>query len=202
MCPACDGLGELYSFDPALLVPDRARSFKQGCFELLGPWREMGRWRRHIYQGVADTLERKLRPGQRARCWKRPGTSSTRELQTLWLWGTGDEHITFTWRSGPIGPQVWRQLRGHHPRALLDKYRNTQSKMQLRQLEKYMRVMACERLPRRAAQPAGPRGDADHARIRASPTDRARSLPEVCALAGQRRGRVLQRLGARRDAGR
>src|SRR5262249_50534130 len=59
MCTACDGLGELYSFDPELLVPDTGLSFKQGCFELLGPWRDMGRWRRHIYHGVADTVEHK-----------------------------------------------------------------------------------------------------------------------------------------------
>ena len=61
MCPECDGLGELYTFDPDLLIPDREQSFKQGCFELIGPWNDLGRWRRHIYQGVADTLERKHR---------------------------------------------------------------------------------------------------------------------------------------------
>ena len=107
MCPACDGLGELYSFDPALLVPDDALSFKDGCFELLGPWRDLGRWKRHIYQGVADTMDRKLGLAK-GTMLETPWNQLDAELQNLWLWGTGDEHITFTWRSGPIGPQVRR----------------------------------------------------------------------------------------------
>ena len=77
MCPQCDGLGEIYGFDPAVLVPDDCKSFKDGAIELLGPWRDMGRWRRHIYQGVADTLERKL-ASMGALCWKRPGRFSRR----------------------------------------------------------------------------------------------------------------------------
>jgi len=48
ICLACDGLGEFYSFDPELLVPDAKRSFKQGCIELVGAWRGMGRWRRAL----------------------------------------------------------------------------------------------------------------------------------------------------------
>jgi excinuclease ABC subunit A len=57
MCPECDGLGELYTFDPAALIPDANKSFQQGCVELIGPWKDVGRWRRHIFQGVADTIE-------------------------------------------------------------------------------------------------------------------------------------------------
>ncbi len=36
------------------------KTFKQGCLELVGKWKDLGRWRRHIYQGVADTMERVL----------------------------------------------------------------------------------------------------------------------------------------------
>ena len=107
MCPECSGLGQIYTFDPERLIPDPSRSFQQGCIELLGKWREMGRWRRHIFRGVAETLERKYGLA--------PGTV----LETAWeeldervrhalLWGTGDEHITFTWRSGAVGLQVGR----------------------------------------------------------------------------------------------
>jgi hypothetical protein len=59
MCPECHGLGEIYNFDPELLIPDPSKSFQQGCVELVGTWREMGRWRRHIFRGVAETLEHK-----------------------------------------------------------------------------------------------------------------------------------------------
>ncbi len=57
MCPECDGMGELYTFDPELLVPDPSVTFKKGCFEIIGTWKDLGRWKRHIYQGVADTIE-------------------------------------------------------------------------------------------------------------------------------------------------
>jgi excinuclease ABC subunit A len=179
MCLACDGLGELYSFDPTLLVPDGQLSFKDGCFELLGPWRDMGRWKRHIYQGVADTVER-VRDLAKGTMLETPWSSLDPELANLWLWGTGAEHITFTWRSGASGHKYGGVFEGIVP-SLLDKYRNSQSKMQLRQLEKYMQVMHCT--------------DCDGARLNPQAravtlitrhpqfADRAaRSIDEVCSL--------------------
>lgn len=34
-CPNCDGLGEKYTFDPALIVPDRHKSIREGA---IAPW--------------------------------------------------------------------------------------------------------------------------------------------------------------------
>src|SRR5436305_3893780 len=99
MCPECDGLGVKYSFDPDLLVPFPKASFKEGCFELIGPWHDLGRWRRHIYQGVADTMERKLELAS-GKLLDTPWEKLDREHQKIWLYGTGKEHITFTWRGG------------------------------------------------------------------------------------------------------
>ena len=140
MCPDCDGLGDLYSFDPELLIPDPELSFKDGCFELIGAWRDLGRWRRHIYQGVADTIEHKqgLAPGTML---DTPWSQLDPALQAVWLWGTGDEHITFTWRQA-AGHKYGGKFGGIIP-DLLSRYRNTKSKMQLRQLEKYMSVQGC-----------------------------------------------------------
>ncbi|HTM53553.1 MAG TPA: excinuclease ABC subunit UvrA [Pirellulales bacterium] len=179
MCVACDGLGELYSFDPDLLVPDGALSFKQGCFELLGAWREMGRWKRHIYQGVGDTVER-LRSLPKGTMLDTPWAELPSELRELWLWGTGDEHITFTWRGGSSGHKYGGKFSGIIPK-LLDKYRESNSKMQLRQLEKYMHVMQCsdcggERLNTQA------RAVTLSSRHPAFAKQPARSLPQVCAL--------------------
>ena len=58
MCSECDGLGEAYTFDVDLLVPDPTLNFQQGCFEIVGRLRDLGRWRRCVYVGVADTIER------------------------------------------------------------------------------------------------------------------------------------------------
>src|SRR5439155_15218563 len=99
MCAACDGLGVKYTFDADLLAPFPKASFKEGCFELIGPWHELGRWRRHIYQGVADTMERKLEL-KAGTLLETPWQKLSDELRKIWLFGTGKEHITFTWRGG------------------------------------------------------------------------------------------------------
>src|SRR5262249_32767138 len=64
MCPSCDGLGDMFTFDPVKLVPDPSKSFAQGAIELIGPWDDLGRWKRHIYGGVGETMDRKLGLGE------------------------------------------------------------------------------------------------------------------------------------------
>ena len=179
MCASCDGLGQLYSFDPELLVPNGELSFKQGCFELLGPWRDMGRWNRHVYQGVAETIAR-LHNLPKGMLLDTPWNQLDPALAQLWLSGTGDEHITFTWRAGTSGHKYGGKFEGIVPK-LLDKYRNSESKMQLRQLEKYMHVMQCtvcagHRLNPQARAVTVTTG---HPRFADRPV---RSLPEVCSL--------------------
>jgi excinuclease ABC subunit A len=180
MCMTCSGLGEIYSFDPKLLIPDPTKSFQQGAIPLLGSWREMGRWKRHIYRGVADALERKF------------GLESGTVLETAWeeldrkvqerlLWGTGDEHITFTWRSGPSGSKWGGKYEGIIPK-LLSQYRSTRSRMQRRMLEKYMSVVGCGAC---GGQRLNPQARAVTL-VSRSPQfldSPERTLPGVCALA-------------------
>jgi excinuclease ABC subunit A len=128
MCPKCDGLGDIHSFDPALLIPDPRKSFQQGCIEPIGKWKELGRWRRHIFQGVADTLGRlhKLPPHTILEsAWEElpPG------IREAILWGTGSQHITFTWRNGPSGHKWGGEYEGIIPR-MLQQYRETNRRMQ------------------------------------------------------------------------
>jgi excinuclease ABC subunit A len=179
MCPQCGGLGHIYTFDPGKLIPDPTRSFQQGCIELAGKWREMGRWRRHIYRGVAETMERKYALPHGA------------VLETAWeeldprvrhalLWGTGEEHVTFTWRSGPSGYKWGGKFEGVIPK-LLDQYRTTKSRLQRRQLEKYMRILGCSACN---GQRLNPQARCVSLATR-SPMFRAnpeQTLPEVCAL--------------------
>jgi excinuclease ABC subunit A len=179
MCYECDGLGELYSFAPDLLVPEPELNFKQGCFELTGRWKDMGRWRRHIYQGAADTIERvhELETGEMLEtAWQ----DLDPELQELWLWGTGDLHVTYTWRGGSSPMKYGGQFEGIVP-DLLTKYRNTKSWPQRRQLERYMRTMTCpdcggERLNDQARSV---KITSAHSHFQEHAT---RSLPDVCRL--------------------
>jgi excinuclease ABC subunit A len=141
MCQSCSGLGEIYGFVPELLVPNPSKSFQQGAIELLGAWKEMGRWRRHVYRGVAEALERTfgLEPGTVLEtAWEELDAAVREKL----LWGTGDEHITFTWRSGPSGYKWGGKFEGIIPK-LLSQYRSTGSRLQRRMLEKYMSVTSC-----------------------------------------------------------
>src|SRR5262245_16860541 len=89
MCPECDGLGTCYAFDPDLLIPDPNLSFYEGAIPLVGPLRGMGRWRRHIFEGVASALGANLKMP-----WKR----MPKEHRDGLLYGTGDRHITFEWK--------------------------------------------------------------------------------------------------------
>ncbi|MFZ5831717.1 MAG: excinuclease ABC subunit UvrA, partial [Planctomycetota bacterium] len=179
MCPECSGLGEIYTFDPEKLVPDPTRSFQQGCVELVGQWREMGRWRRHIYRGVAETLERKH------------GLEAGTVLETAWeelapelrhslLWGMGEEHVTYTWRSGPTGYKWGGKYEGIIPK-LLAQYRTTRSRPQRRQLEKYMRILDCPQCHGRRlnTQASAVRVTSLSPQFAEQPE---RTLPEVCGL--------------------
>ncbi|MEX1223099.1 MAG: excinuclease ABC subunit A, partial [Pirellulales bacterium] len=194
MCPECDGLGDYYNFDPALLIPDDALSFKQGALPLVGKWKDMGRWRRHIFQGVAETMERKLELPE-GLLLDTPWRELTEEQRDILLWGTGEEHITFTWRAGAAGQKYGGTYDGIIP-DLLAKYRNSKSKPQRRALEKYMNTIAC-------SECEGDRLNAQARSVRiatASPwfaeyfTETNLSLPEVCALSVADAARFFEEL--------
>ncbi len=179
MCLQCDGLGEIYSFDVHRLVPDPKKSFQQGCFELIGTWKEMGRWRRHLFQGAAETIERvhSLEPGT---LMTTPWRELNPELQRLWLYGTGDLHITLTWRNGKSPIKYGGKYAGIIP-ELMEKYRTSQSGMQLRQLERYMSTVPCPECNGRRlnSQASSVTVESQHERFH----DRSTlSLPDVCRL--------------------
>ena len=180
MCLSCDGLGELYSFDPELLIPDDTLSFKQGAIELVGKWKEIGRWRRHIYSGVAETMERRLQLAE-GTLLDTPWHNLSEEHQNVWLWGTGNEHITFTWRGGNAPMKYGGQFEGVIP-ELLSKHRNVKSVPKRRQLENYMATMPCpdcegERLNEQARSVRITTAHPDYE------DDAAWTLPELCGLA-------------------
>src|SRR6266851_4975785 len=162
MCLECDGLGYRYSFDPELLIPDPALSFYDGAIPLVGRLRGMGRWRRHIFEGVAQTLGIDL---------KTPWRDLPAEHQNLLLYGAGDRHITYEWRLR--GGGVWKhggKWEGIVPQ-LLSSFKKTAAGPRRLQLEKYMRVVSC---PSCQGQRLNPQA-------RAVRID-GKSLVELCAM--------------------
>ncbi|MGV3483660.1 MAG: excinuclease ABC subunit UvrA, partial [Planctomycetaceae bacterium] len=141
MCTGCDGLGQLYTFVPSLLIVNDALSFKGGAISLLGKWADMGRYRRHIYQNVATAIDAQLEftPGTMLNT---PWRDLSDLAKHIWLWGI-DETLSFTWRGGRSAKKYEGEFNGIIP-ELLDRYRSTKNKLQLRQFEKYMHTMPCE----------------------------------------------------------
>jgi excinuclease ABC subunit A len=97
------------------------------------------------------------------------------------MWGTGKMHVTYTWRGGKSPMKYGGEFEGIVP-DLLNKYRNSNSVPQRRQLESFMRTMTCptchgQRLNEQACSvriASGHKRFAEHA---------SQSLPQVCGLA-------------------
>ncbi len=131
MCLTCDGMGTSFDFVPELMIPDPTKSFIELAIE---PMRtRIGKWRKHIYESVAKSEEFKLTTP-----WCDLSTSAQHAL----LYGTGDKHLTFSWRwSGGIWKHggtfdgVIHELREKHKKAKSAMVRNY--------YEKYMRTALC-----------------------------------------------------------
>ena len=131
MCTHCDGLGTRFDFDPDLLVPDPSLDFFAPCIAALR--HKPGRWRRHLYQGVADHLGIDIRT---------PWRDLPAEARHALLYGTGQAHITFTWKGrggtwkhGGTFEGVAAELHARH--------RKSQSPIVRRFYEQFMRQAVC-----------------------------------------------------------
>lgn len=161
MCPDCDGLGEKYDFDPLLLVPNPDLSFADGAVEIIGPLKQMGRWRRHIFEGVAKTLGIDL-----DRPWKKLPAQHRHWL----LYGSGEREILFTWRTSS---GVWHHVgkwEGIIPQ-LMSSFKKSPDGPRRLQLQKYMRVVPCPACK-------GTRLNPQARAVRLA----GKTLPEVCAM--------------------
>lgn len=97
MCLDCNGLGERFEFQLDRLIPDESLSLWNGAIELLGPLKDVGKWRRHIYDGVSETLELDLSL-PKGSVLKTPWAELSDEIRKALLFGTGSRHIVFHWR--------------------------------------------------------------------------------------------------------
>src|SRR5439155_27022451 len=145
-----------------LLVPDSSLSFFAGALPLVGPIRGMGRWRRHIFEGVAQSLGIDL---------KKPWQDLPKQHRDWILYGAGDRHISFEWKLRRGG--AWKhggKWEGLVPQ-FLSSFKKTAAGPRRLQLEKYMRIMRC---------PAchGERLNAQARAVRLA----GKSLVEVCAM--------------------
>ncbi len=140
-CPHCQGLGVVHTFDPKLLIPDETKSFQQGCVVPIGKWKDMGRWRRHIYQGVADALE-KLYNLEKNYVLETAWEELDERVKKALLWGAGDLRVTFSWRNGAVERKWGGSFEGIIPK-MLKQFRETRNKMILAAMERFMSSVPC-----------------------------------------------------------
>ncbi len=140
MCEGCDGLGHIYTFVPDLLIPNEQLSIRKGAITLLGKWGDLGRYRRYIYRGVAEAMDEafEMKPGTML---EGKWCELPEEARHVWLWGN-DESMEFSWRGGRQRKKFTGSFDGLIP-ELLERYKTTRNKMQLRRFEKHMDTMDC-----------------------------------------------------------
>ncbi len=154
MCLDCNGLGERFEFMVDQLIADGSKSMWTGALTLLGPVGKIGRWRKHLYVGIAKAIEEDLKlPADTV--LKTPWEDLPAAARELFFSGMGERHIVFEWR---YSGGVWKHggtFKGY-VNELLDEYRKSKNPMRRKQLEKYMRFVPCstcggDRLNRQAA---------------------------------------------------
>ncbi|MFO1066668.1 MAG: excinuclease ABC subunit UvrA [Pirellulales bacterium] len=190
MCPECEGLGRQYTFAPQLLIPDTSKSIRRGAVEILGVWNDMSRWQRHQLMGVAELLEKEhgLDTGVTL---TQPWFELPQFVRDAWLFGTGDQHVTFTWRGGNRPMKYGGTFAGLIPQ-LLEQYRAAASGPTRKRFEKYMETSHCTACDGTRLNP-----QARSIRLQGVESDAKQptwlSLPEIC---NQSIDRALHFLGA------
>ncbi|MCA9047846.1 MAG: ATP-binding cassette domain-containing protein, partial [Planctomycetaceae bacterium] len=182
MCMDCHGLGSRHGFPESAIVVDENKSIQNGAMLFLSSLKKIGRWPRHILTGAAEAIE-KITGMPAGAMIKTKWKDLPAEVQRLWLYGTGDRHITFSWRTRGGVYKHGGTWEGWINRQL-EAYRTTRNPMQRRAMEKYLEILPCstcggERLNPQARNvritSAGRRF-----RKRGHPTEL--SLPQVCRL--------------------
>ncbi len=142
MCLSCEGLGIRHDFAPELLVPDPSLSVWDGAIAPLGPVKDLGRWRRHLFEGVAANLEADPDGPPKGTMLKGPWRDLKEKWRRAWLYGTGERQIVHRWKNRS---KIWSHAETWNGVAndLLAKYRGATGGPVRNQLEPFMRSMTC-----------------------------------------------------------
>jgi excinuclease ABC subunit A len=135
-CPRCSGLGVRLVIDPALVVPDPARSLNEGA---INPWARAGtatNWYYSILRGVAEAHDFSA---------EKPWKSLPEEAQRKILYGVGDgKKVKVRHRSHRGRVFEWdTSFEGVIPN-LERRYRDTQSDYMRAEIERYMMTLPCD----------------------------------------------------------
>ncbi|MEZ6129417.1 MAG: excinuclease ABC subunit UvrA [Planctomycetaceae bacterium] len=191
MCMDCHGLGMRHGFAASSIVVDEAKSIQNGALLFLQSLKKIGRWPRHILVSSAEAIE-KIVGMEAGTLLKTKWMDLPEQAQQLWLYGTGDRHITFSWKTRGGVYKHGGTWEGWVNR-LLEQYRTTKNPMQRRAMEKHLEVVACpscegERLNKQARNVKLTSTSKRFAKRIKSRNGKAEtrnaelSLPQVCSL--------------------
>ncbi len=130
-CPTCDGLGRELFFDVQLVVPDQNLNLPQGA---LAPW---AKTKSPYFLQTIDAIAKHYGFDQKKK-WK----DLPEKIQQVFLYGSGNEEITFRYDEGGRVYQVTRVFEGVIPN-MERRYRETDSNWIREDFERYQNNRPC-----------------------------------------------------------
>jgi len=132
-CPACDGLGTQMYFDPQLVVPDAAKTLRDGA---IAPWANTSS---QYYDQTIDSLARHYNFSV-----AEPFRDLPQKVRDAILFGSDDDKVTMRYDDGTRAYETTRPFEGVVPN-LERRWRETDSSWVREDLSKYQTVTTCER---------------------------------------------------------
>jgi excinuclease ABC subunit A len=133
-CPACNGLGTRLEMDPELIVPDPSLSIRGGA---IAPYASQlkrdGGWNARIFDGLSRDLGVDL---------DRPWRELPAAKRRLVLYGSGDQHIRVSWRSGRSSGRFVVRFEGVIP-TLMRRMQQTTSEQMRELYRQYLTDVPC-----------------------------------------------------------
>ncbi len=133
-CPACGGLGVVQELDPALVIPDRNKSLREGA---VAPWAEGSKANRRYYDDLLGSLAEHLGFSLDA-----PLRALPPEAVGALLYGTNGEALTLHYHIGGKIREVQAPFEGVIPN-LRRRFAETRDEAEREALARYMTPRPC-----------------------------------------------------------
>ncbi|ALK09474.1 excinuclease ABC subunit UvrA [Blastochloris viridis] len=131
-CPACGGIGTEQTIDPDLVVPDTAKTLRQGA---IVPW---SRSSSPYYGQTLDALARHFKFKVTV-----PWKELPKKARDVILYGSGDEPVTITYDDGMRAYETRKPFEGVITN-LERRWRETESEWAREEIGKYFSATPCE----------------------------------------------------------
>ena len=132
-CPACDGLGTSMFFDADLVVPDHAKSMREGA---IAPWAGSSS---SYYDQTLDSLARRFKFSTMT-----PFEDLSDEARNVILYGSGADPVEMEYNDGKRSYTVNRPFEGVMPN-MERRFKETDSSWVREELGRYQNVRPCDR---------------------------------------------------------